>query len=31
VEQILDQTAAKGYGVRSIVQAIVQSELFQTK
>ena len=31
VEQILDQTAAKGYGVQSIVQAIVQSELFQTK
>ncbi|MEP6671098.1 MAG: DUF1592 domain-containing protein [Chthoniobacter sp.] len=31
VEQILDQTAAKGYGVQSLVQAVVQSELFQIK
>ncbi|MEI9895840.1 MAG: DUF1585 domain-containing protein [Chthoniobacter sp.] len=31
VEQILDQTAAQGYGVQSLVQAVVQSELFQNK
>lgn len=31
VEQILDQTAAKGYGVRSLVLAIVQNDLFQNK
>ena len=31
IEQILDQSAAKGYGVQSLVQAIVQSELFQNK
>jgi mono/diheme cytochrome c family protein len=31
IEQILDQTAAKGYGVQSIIQAIVQNDLFQEK
>jgi hypothetical protein len=31
VEHILDQTAAKGYGIQSLVQAVVQSELFQSK
>ncbi|EDY18203.1 Protein of unknown function DUF1588 [Chthoniobacter flavus Ellin428] len=31
VEQILDQTKAKDYGVQSLVMAIVQSDLFQNK
>ncbi|HSI11120.1 MAG TPA: DUF1592 domain-containing protein [Chthoniobacter sp.] len=31
VEQILDQTSAKGYGVQSLVLAIVQNDLFQNK
>jgi hypothetical protein len=31
VERILDDTAATGYGVRSLVHAIVQSAPFQTK
>lgn len=31
VEQILDQTEAKGYGVQSLVLAIVQTDLFQNK
>jgi hypothetical protein len=31
VEQILDRTAAGGYGTRSLVHAIIQSELFRTK
>lgn len=28
VEEILDRTAAGGYGVRSILEAVVQSRLF---
>ena len=31
IEQILDRTAAKGYGVQSLIQAIVQTDLFQEK
>jgi mono/diheme cytochrome c family protein len=31
VEHILDQTSAKGYGVQSLVMAIVQNDLFQNK
>jgi mono/diheme cytochrome c family protein len=31
IEQILDRTAANGYGVQSLIQAIVQNELFQEK
>jgi hypothetical protein len=31
IEQILAQTQSSGYGVRSIVQALVASELFQSK
>jgi hypothetical protein len=31
VEKILDKAKAKQYGVRSIVHAIVQSELFWNK
>jgi hypothetical protein len=31
VEEILDQTRGSGFGVRSIVQGIVQSDLFQNK
>ena len=31
VEEILDKTRGAGYGVRSIVQGIVQSDLFQFK
>ncbi len=31
IEQVLDQAAASKFGVRSLIQAIVQSELFQNK
>jgi hypothetical protein len=31
IEKILDKTKAHDYGVRSIVHAIVQSELFRNK
>ncbi|MFM8379652.1 MAG: DUF1585 domain-containing protein [Planctomycetia bacterium] len=31
VEEILDRTAAKGYGVRSILEAVMQSRLFTHK
>ena len=31
IEQILDRTAANGYGVQSLIQAIVQNDLFQEK
>jgi hypothetical protein len=31
VEQILQRSRGSGYGVRSIVQGIVQSDLFQFK
>jgi hypothetical protein len=31
IEQILESTKPKGYGVRSLVHAIVQSELFRNK
>jgi hypothetical protein len=31
VEEILDRTAAGGYGVRSILEAVVQSPLFTHK
>jgi hypothetical protein len=31
VEEILDAAMASGYGVRSIVHAIVQSDLFRNK
>jgi mono/diheme cytochrome c family protein len=31
VESILDRTAAGGYGTRSLIHAIVQSEIFRTK
>jgi len=31
VEEILDRTAAGGYGVRSIFEAVVQSRLFTHK
>ncbi len=31
VEQILNRTATRGYGVRSLIHEIVQSPLFQNK
>lgn len=31
IEQVLDRTAAKGYGTKSVIHAIVESELFQQK
>jgi hypothetical protein len=31
VENILDATRARGHGIRSLVHAVVQSELFLTK
>ncbi|MGE0133172.1 MAG: DUF1592 domain-containing protein [Blastocatellales bacterium] len=31
VEAFLDRTAAKGYGVKSLVQAIIESDLFRNK
>ena len=31
IEKILQATSAKGYGVRSIVNEIIQSDLFQNK
>ncbi|MFN5755428.1 MAG: DUF1585 domain-containing protein, partial [Planctomycetia bacterium] len=31
VEEILDRTAAGGYGMRSILEAVVQSRLFTHK
>jgi len=31
VDEILEQTRASGYGVRSIIQSIVLSDLFQFK
>ena len=31
IEQILQSTKASGYGVRGLVHAIVQSDLFQMK
>lgn len=31
VEAILDRAQAKGYGVKSLVQSIIESELFRNK
>lgn len=31
VEAILDRAATKGYGVKSLMQLIIESELFQNK
>jgi Protein of unknown function (DUF1585) len=31
VEAILDRAASKGYGVKSLIQLIIESELFRNK
>lgn len=31
VEALLDRAASKGYGVRSLIQLIIESELFRNK